>query len=127
MDRGQRGPDQGYGSSTGGGRPIGSPDFSGCDSSSQPTDFNDLHVLSGNEAVNQAIAAAKKVGDATQPVSDPPLLPDRKPSEGPESGRNVAGADGDFHSLSNRMSKLQPTLRHWRQERQQRRLGRPRR
>ncbi|SOD42221.1 toprim domain-containing protein [Nitrosovibrio sp. Nv4] len=37
------------------------PDFSGCDMSGRPTDFNDLHVLAGKEAVSKAISTAGKV------------------------------------------------------------------
>jgi putative DNA primase/helicase len=37
------------------------PDFSRCDMSIRPTDFNDLHVLLGKEAVSRAIAAAGRV------------------------------------------------------------------
>ena len=46
------------------------PGFSGCDVSFRPTDFNDLHVLSGKETVEHAIASARKVNDVAQPVPD---------------------------------------------------------
>jgi putative DNA primase/helicase len=46
------------------------PDFSGCDVSSRPTDFNDLHMLAGKEAVNHAIGSASKASNPGIPVSD---------------------------------------------------------
>lgn len=50
------------------------PDFSGQDLSSRPTDFNDLYLLAGENAVSQAIDAAMKT-HCIQPVSAlPPIL-----------------------------------------------------
>lgn len=44
------------------------PDFATCDMSTKPTDFNDLHVLLGKDSVNQAVAAARKIGDSARPL-----------------------------------------------------------
>ena len=37
------------------------PNFTGCDRTTEPTDFNDLHRLMGADAIKQAIAAAQAV------------------------------------------------------------------
>jgi putative DNA primase/helicase len=50
------------------------PDFSACDMSSKPTDFNDLHGLVGKKAVSQAIAAAGRV-DVGRACSHAEALP----------------------------------------------------
>ncbi len=47
------------------------PDFSGCDLSSKPTDFNDLHVLAGKEAVSRALSAAARGVDIGGPGAHP--------------------------------------------------------
>lgn len=46
------------------------PDFSGSDMSARPTDFNDLHVLAGKEAVSRAVSAALKVREVDQSNSE---------------------------------------------------------
>jgi phage/plasmid primase-like uncharacterized protein len=55
------------------------PDFSGCDMSSRPTDFNDLYVLAGKDAVKQAIPAATRTSGAHEPALGPPT-PDSHPT-----------------------------------------------
>ena len=64
------------------------PDFSGCDMSSRPTDFNDLHVLAGKEAVSQAIAAAGKVDvGGLSPIRGQSSIPGlTRSSDQPEAG-----------------------------------------
>ncbi|SEN39230.1 putative DNA primase/helicase [Nitrosospira multiformis] len=46
------------------------PNFSQCDMGSRPTDFNDLHVLVGQEAVRHAFAVAQKPAHLPEPTSD---------------------------------------------------------
>jgi putative DNA primase/helicase len=50
---------------------LAGPDFTGCDLSTEPTDFNDLHRLRSAEAVKQAIGAAIAVDvPECQPAPD---------------------------------------------------------
>jgi phage/plasmid primase-like uncharacterized protein len=72
------------------------PDFMQCDMSSRPTDFNDLHMLAGQEAVRQAIAAAHTPPHAPEPAPNPPELcsnGDPGTEESPAAVEAVAGAD----------------------------------
>ncbi len=50
--------------------------FTECDMSGRPTDFNDLHVLAGKDAVKRAITAAKRPGNAHEPALSTPATPD---------------------------------------------------
>lgn len=52
------------------------PDFTGCDPSSKPTDFNDLHLLKGVEAVKQAIGAVQSVEIPKPQPSPSNAIPD---------------------------------------------------
>ncbi|WON74467.1 DUF3987 domain-containing protein [Nitrosospira sp. Is2] len=70
------------------------PDFSGGGVSTRPTDFNDMHALTGKEAVEQAISAARKVDNATLPGPGPQSIAARTLNETIESVRN--GADADY-------------------------------
>ncbi|ABB74234.1 putative DNA primase/helicase [Nitrosospira multiformis ATCC 25196] len=70
------------------------PDFAERDMSTRPTDFNDLHVLSGKGMVNQAIAAARKVGDPPRPVSDPQLTPHLMSHQALVPAGDQVGLDG---------------------------------
>jgi putative DNA primase/helicase len=81
------------------------PDFSQCDIGSRPTDFNDLHMLAGKEAVKHAIRLPTKVSNPGIPVLDRHPThhsshpsPDSIPGE-PEPSIDIIDMDGSHARL----------------------------
>lgn len=73
---------------------LAAPDFTGCDLSSKLTDFNDLHLLKGVEAVKQAIDVARTVG-----------IPKHQPSP-----RNATAADPASRDREERAEQWEPPI-----------------
>ncbi|SCY62497.1 putative DNA primase/helicase [Nitrosospira sp. Nl5] len=86
------------------------PDFSECNMSSRPTDFNDLHTLSGQDAVTHAVRAARKAGSC-KPTSELRSSPYPKLDQKLQLvGSRVEADDPDFnpHAKTNVQAAATP-------------------
>jgi putative DNA primase/helicase len=86
------------------------PDFSECDISSRPTDFNDLHMLAGKEAVKYAMGCARNVSGGEMPdLERHPARRSSHPSmyslsgELPEPPIDIVNIDGSHASLPSQL------------------------